>query len=104
MSTTTELPAQRHSETSMAAARGAEKIAPTQRQLVHSVIALAGTRGLTDEEMQAATEMNPSTQRPRRVELVTAGVVVDSGRVRPTTSGRNATVWVAVQADTDSTN
>lgn len=51
--------------------------------------------GCTDEEMQLALKMNPSTQRPRRGELVGMGLVKDSGRTRRTRSGRRATVWVA---------
>lgn len=51
--------------------------------------------GLTDEQMQAAAAMQPSTQRPRRVELVARGLVVDSGETRPTRSGRRAVVWRA---------
>jgi hypothetical protein len=53
-----------------------------------------GTDGLTDEEMQAKTGMNPSTQRPRRCELVEMGKVRDSGSTRRTKSGRKAVVWV----------
>jgi hypothetical protein len=37
--------------------------------------------------------MNPSTQRPRRVELVEGGWVEDSGERRPTRSGMDAVVW-----------
>jgi hypothetical protein len=48
--------------------------------------------GATDEEMQLALGMNPSTQRPRRVELVRRGLVVEDG-TRQTASGRMATVW-----------
>ena len=48
--------------------------------------------GLTDEEQQAALSMNPSTQRPRRVELVRRGFVVEDG-ARKTSSGRMAAVW-----------
>lgn len=51
--------------------------------------------GATDDEMQWALGMNPSTQRPRRVELCVEGLVVDSGKRRPTKSGRAATVWYA---------
>jgi hypothetical protein len=50
--------------------------------------------GLTDEEQQAALKMNPSTQRPRRVELVRRGLVAEFG-TRRTSSGRMATVWRA---------
>jgi hypothetical protein len=50
--------------------------------------------GMTDEEQQAALAMNPSTQRPRRIELVRRGLVVEAG-TRRTSSGRMATVWRA---------
>lgn len=53
--------------------------------------------GLTDEEIQRVLKLNPSTERPRRIELVKAGLVRDSGRKRQTISGREATVWVAVR-------
>ena len=46
----------------------------------------------TDVEMQAALGMNPSTQRPRRIELVRRGLVVEAGEKR-TRSGRRATAW-----------
>ena len=49
--------------------------------------------GLTDEQIQQYLDMNPSTQRPRRGELVAAGMLLDSGQTRPTTSGRPAVVW-----------
>jgi DNA-binding IclR family transcriptional regulator len=52
--------------------------------------------GMTDEEIQRALKLNPSTERPRRIELVQAGKVRDSGRTRKTASGRAATVWAAV--------
>lgn len=51
--------------------------------------------GLTDDEMQTHLSMNPSTQRPRRIELVEAKLVKDSGRTRLTQSRRQAVVWVA---------
>jgi len=89
-------PYQRHSGTSLEAAvrisrrRGGS---PRLRGLV--LAALRGSRGLTDEELQQQLAMNPSTERPRRVELVKLGRVVDSGARRPTLSGRAAVVWVA---------
>jgi transcription initiation factor IIE alpha subunit len=48
--------------------------------------------GLTDEEMQTRLGMNPSTQRPRRIELARRGMVVEAG-TRRTSSGRMAVVW-----------
>ena len=48
--------------------------------------------GATDEEMQRGLGMNPSTQRPRRIELARRGLVVEAG-TRRTSSGRSASVW-----------
>jgi len=48
--------------------------------------------GLTDEEIACRLCMNPSTERPRRIELFRRGLVVRGG-VRKTKSGRNADVW-----------
>ena len=56
-----------------------------------------GAEGATDEEIQVALDLAGNTQRPRRRELVQAGLVRDSGRLRPTPSGRMATVWAAVR-------
>ena len=83
-------PYQAHSPTSQAAAEAVAD-AGTKRQMVLDL--LAAGDGLTDEECQLALSMNPSTQRPRRVELVEMGLVRDSGRTRPTHSGREAVVW-----------
>jgi hypothetical protein len=49
--------------------------------------------GLTDEQQQLWSEVAASSQRPRRSELVAAGLVADTGRTRPTRSGRAAVVW-----------
>ena len=58
--------------------------------------------GMTDEEIQDALRMNPSTQRPRRVELVEGGWIVDSQRRRRTRARRDAVVWVtAARAHSD---
>ena len=38
--------------------------------------------------------MSGNTVRPRRIELQEKGLVVDSGRRRPTPSARQAIVWV----------
>ncbi len=53
--------------------------------------------GATDEQMQRCIPMEASTQRPRRIELVAAGLVRDSGRKAQTSSGRKATVWEVVR-------
>lgn len=93
------LPFQPHSETSHDAAEKAEPHAGTERARVLAHLESVGTYGATDEEIQIALGMNPSTQRPRRVELQKAGQVEEACNVfgqklqRKTTSGRNAQVW-----------
>jgi transcription initiation factor IIE alpha subunit len=89
------LPYQRHSETSAAAADQAAGRAPTDRERVLLVIRSEKERGLIDEEIERLLNMNPSTVRPRRGELVKLGLVCNSGRTRDTRSGAKATVWIA---------
>lgn len=91
-----DIPAQRHSETSVAAAESIRPDANRLRAVVLDAIRRAGADGLTDEEGIAATGLSPSTYRPRRVECVQAGKVIDSGKTRKTASGRNAVVWICV--------
>ena len=51
-------------------------------------------RPSTDEEIANELEMNPSTVRPRRIELARRGLIVESG-TRRTASGRMAVIWRA---------
>ena len=85
---------QPHSATSYAAAVEIEVGADTLRGQVFRFLRCQGRHGATDEEMQTQLYMNPSTQRPRRVELVAMRMAEDSGRQRKTVSGRMAVVWV----------
>lgn len=89
-------PAQRHSPTSIAAATAIEPDNASLRGRVLAYLRARGSDGATDEEMQHALGMNPSTQRPRRIELVDAGYVTDSFSKRKTQANRNAVVWVAI--------
>ena len=89
-----EIQFQTHSDTSREAARRVAGGAHSLRMKVYELIRSAAD-GLTDEEIQDALSMNPSTQRPRRVELVRMGLVRDSGIQRLTRSERFATVWIA---------
>ena len=89
------LPAQMHSATSIDAAERALPNAGTMRWRVLAQLKQWRSTGGTDEELQRELGMDASTERPRRIELVEAGLVRDSGRVRKTRSGRNATVWEA---------
>lgn len=85
---------QRGSTTQREAAILAYPASGTQRYRVLQTV-IASDNGLTDEEMQFALGMNPSTQRPRRVELVDGGFIIDSHQRRKTRSGRTAIVWIA---------
>ncbi len=87
-------PAQKHSITSMRAADSLDALNRLHRQVL--AFLEARPEGATDEEMQAGLGMNPSTQRPRRIELARRGLVVESG-TRKTASGRMACVWKATQ-------
>jgi len=82
-------PFQTHSDTSRTAAVAIQPRAGTLRAkvLAHLKTCL---HGATDKEMQAALFMAGSTQRPRRIELVTAGLARDSGVRRD-----RCAVWVA---------
>ncbi len=88
----------RHSQTSREAAIEAYPNAGTQLALVLDELRKHPFTGLTDIEMQTRLNMNPSTQRPRRVELVNAGLVVESGFHRLTPSGRKAMVWIVANS------
>jgi len=86
---------QAHSVTSKEAAAAIEMTAKTLRSYVYRYIVNAGKHGATDDQIQAALRMEGSTERPRRVELQELGWIRDSGQVRKTRKGRNATVWIA---------
>lgn len=87
-------PAQRHSETSQAAAEAIKSRVAIYRDRILAEIKRSGALGRTDGELQEQLNMNGSTQRPRRIELVDAGLVKDSGRTRKSASGRACVVWV----------
>lgn len=74
-----------------------------QRNEVLAVIVGAGEHGATDREIEHATGIRSNSITPRRGELRELGLIVDSGRRRPTDTGRPATVWVAIQYAPNST-
>ena len=86
-------PAVQHSRTSMAAADAmdGDRLNSLQRSVV-AFLRDRGVHGATDEEMQLGIPMPPSTQRPRRIELVRRGLVVEAG-TRKARSGRFARAW-----------
>jgi len=73
----------------------AKEIEPKVGRLHWTLVAALerGGSGMTDEQMQEACDMEQSTQRPRRVELVASGMVCDSGERRRTRAHRWAVVW-----------
>lgn len=81
------------SDTSRAAADQITASTGKLRAQTLAWIADAGDEGLTDEQGIARSGLAANTWRPRRVELVQAGRVVDSGARRRTRSGRFAVVW-----------
>lgn len=85
------LPYVTHSATSRAAAKALLSKANTLRSKVYRWLLDNGPA--SDETMQYALDMNPSTQRPRRIELVRMGLIQDSGLRGVTRSGRQATIW-----------
>lgn len=87
--------------TSIEAERKNRPKAATQRARVLEYIREQRGNGATDLEIQAALDMQGSTQRPRRGELIEQGRVVDSGATRKMPSGRNAIVWMAVEGGDD---
>jgi predicted ArsR family transcriptional regulator len=59
------------------------------------VLALLKQEALTDEQIATRLNLAGNTARPRRIELVTAGLVEQAG-TRKTASGRTAATWTAV--------
>ncbi len=86
-----DAPFQSHSDTSREAA---ERIEPKKFSLKRKVLEhFRLVRECTDEQGMDALEMNPSTYRPRRIELWHSGHLRDSGRTALTKSGRRAVLW-----------
>ncbi len=84
---------QGHSTTSERAAQQIAGGADSLRRLVLSAIQCYGP--ISDEEICQRWSMNPSTERPRRIELCKLGLVRDSGLQGKTRSGRACMLWVA---------
>ena len=85
------------SKTSTAAGAEIQTRAKTLRDKVFLFIKSRREFGATDHEISEVLELPIDTARPRRVELRDTGMICDSGRTRPTRSGRLATVWTISQ-------
>jgi hypothetical protein len=88
-------PAAQHAGTRSQAAESLRPMLAELQKRVLAFIAGRGTLGATDQEISLGLKMKSDTSRARRVELRDLGLVFDSGRHRPTDSGRAAAVWVA---------
>ena len=85
-------------DTSIAAAQSINRDLPQLQRMVRDVIANAGPRGATGDEIAAALDWNRFRVRPRTSELRTAKRIADSGRRRKNdASGVAAIVWVLPQ-------
>lgn len=71
----------------------------SDRQRVLEAFKRAGSRGLTDQELDTVTpkSFSENTSRPRRIDLLADGFLKDSGMRRPTRFGRPAIVWVVTK-------
>lgn len=83
----------RGSDTSLAAAIANVPNGKTQRERVYQALL---EQSATDQELQIRLGMGSSTECPRRLELVEAQSVRDSGKKRLTKSGRLAVVWEVI--------
>jgi hypothetical protein len=81
-------------DTSVMAAWRAWPRSGTQRERVLHWVMGRGEQGATDDEIQDALHLAGNSERPRRLELVERGWLVDSGVRRPSHQHGPAIVWV----------
>ena len=91
----TSLPYAPGSETSREAAEAAGGTAEAGRARVLACLVRHGA--MTLQQIEDALGWSGNTVRPRRKELEAAGLVVNSGRMAKTKSGRNAVLWEAAK-------
>lgn len=80
---------------SITSAQAADSLdAKTLNALQRKVLEFVRARpeGVTDEQIADGLGLNPSTARPRRIELARRGLIVEAG-VMKTAAKRNATAW-----------
>lgn len=76
-----------------ASVEAAEKIEPHRSRLCQEVYETIKQFGpVTDEKIAYYAQMNPSTARPRRLELQREGLIVQAGHGK-TSAGRKAALW-----------
>lgn len=67
-------------------------VAGKTKSMRQRVLEVLRERPMTDEQIAFRLQMSPNTARPRRVELVRLGQVVQVG-VTKSASGRDAALW-----------
>jgi hypothetical protein len=81
--------------TSRAAAKAVRPgFAARSRRLILDAVEASMPDGLTREELEDRLRLAGNTVRPRVWELLASGALVESGRTRPTRSGRDAAVLI----------
>ena len=94
-----ELPHLSRSNDRDTARTAGERVNLTEGQRkVFLALAGAGSRGLIDHDHQRLNGLIPTSAGKRRLELMQAGLVVDSGHRRATDTGTAAIVWVLTDA------
>jgi hypothetical protein len=83
-------------DTSREAAAAAQNGAAGSRKLILSLIRGAGERGVTCDEVSAATGRTPNQVSGRFTELARLRLIQRAGSRRKTRAGAEAHVWVAV--------
>lgn len=89
-------PAQRASLTSVAAGEAIRPVVTRLRAKVLQALYVGGP--LTDERIALTAGLNPSTERPRRIECLEAGWIRQSETDGLTAAGRRAAQWVITVA------
>ncbi len=91
-------PAVPYRETSVAAARSIEPRAVSLCGKVLEAIRSTRDRGLTCDEVKARLGLTHQTGSARIWDLHTRSLIRDSGQRRPSMSGRQSIVWIAISA------
>jgi hypothetical protein len=81
--------------TSLAARGSIERHLTSLRGKVYRAVLRSGSRGLTREQIERKTGLSGNCARPRCVELISLRLLVPSGELRCTKSGRKAEVLIA---------
>lgn len=84
-------------DTSREAAAVAQSSAAATRRLVLDLVRGSGARGVTCDEISAATGRSPNQVSGRFTELSRLGLICRSGQRRKTRAGADAHVWVATR-------